>query len=109
MYLLAKKQANYCARVGRLIHSKKYLENLVGGRGNLSPKRIVRCWMNSKGHREWLLNPRVNSAGVGIAKSKHGTYAAWTFSGDTGIREWLKKHWLWFIPVATLIVYKLLV
>jgi uncharacterized protein YkwD len=105
MYLLAKKQATYCAKVGRLVHSKRPAllggENLCGGRGNLSPKRIVRCWMNSKaGHREWLLDLRVKSAGVGIAKSGHGTYAAWAFSGDTNgrplgitskIREWLTK------------------
>ena len=88
MYLLAKDQASYCAKVGRLVHSDRYAlqggENLCGGRGNLSPKSIVRCWMNSKaGHREWLLDPRVKSAGVGIAKSRHGTYAAWAFSGDT--------------------------
>ena len=113
MYLLAKDQASYCAKVGRLVHSNRYAlqggENLCGGRGNLSPKSIVRCWMSSKaGHREWLLDPRVKSAGVGIAKSRHGIYAAWAFSGDTNgmpnvtlpnpieitskIGKWLAKH-----------------
>ena len=88
MYRLAKDQANYCARVGRLVHSNRYAlqggENLCGGKGNMSPKAIVNCWMHSKaGHREWLLDTRVKTAGVGISKSRHGTYAAWAFSGDT--------------------------
>lgn len=113
LYHLAKDQANYCARVGHLVHSDRYAlqggENLCGGKGNLSPQSIVRCWMHSKaGHRKWLLDPRVKSAGVGIAKSRHGTYAAWAFNGDANgfpnitlpnpieitskIGEWLAKH-----------------
>jgi uncharacterized protein YkwD len=45
MARLAQSQANYCAKVGRLIHSDRYAfqggENLTGGKGNLSPKAIV--------------------------------------------------------------------
>ena len=90
MYTLAKEQADYCANKGRLIHSNRFAlqggENLCGGKGRLSPKSIVRCWMGSTGHRRWLLDPRVREAGVAISKSRHGVYAAWSFSGDaTGI------------------------
>jgi hypothetical protein len=82
---LAQSQAKYCARVGKLVHSDRPAlkggENLCGGSGNMSARTIVKCWMTSKaGHREWLLDSRVKLAGVGIVKSKHGTYAAWAFS-----------------------------
>ena len=88
---LAKCQAKYCARVGRLIHSNRPAlrggENLCSGDGNMSPRGIVGCWMTSKaGHREWLLDHRVKVAGVGIVISKHGTYAAWAFSDQSGIQ-----------------------
>jgi hypothetical protein len=87
---LAKNQARYCAKVRTLVHSNRPAlkggENLCGGKGNMSPRAIVKCWMTSKeGHREWLLDPRVKVAGVGIVKSKHGTYAAWSFSDQSGI------------------------
>ena len=85
MYRLAKDQANYCAKVGRLVHSDRFAfrggENLCGGKGNFSPKTIVKTWMRSKaGHREYLLSPRVRKAAVAISTSKRGTYAAWAFS-----------------------------
>jgi len=113
MYVLAKQQANYCARIGRLVHSNRFAlqggENLCGGKGSMSPRTIVRCWMRSKaGHREWLLDPRVKVAGVAISKSRRGTYAAWAFSGDAAnipnlplpepieisrsIKKWLSTH-----------------
>jgi hypothetical protein len=85
MYRLAKEQANYCAKVGRLVHSDRFAfrggENLCGGKGNFSPKTIVKTWMRSKaGHREYLLSPQVRKAAVAIATSKHGTFATWSFS-----------------------------
>jgi hypothetical protein len=85
MYRLAKNQANYCAKVGRLVHSKRFAfrggENLCGGKGKFSPRTIVATWMRSKaGHREYLLSPRVRKAAIAIATSKRGTYAAWAFS-----------------------------
>jgi hypothetical protein len=83
----AKSQARYCAKVKKLVHSNKPAlkggENLCCGTGNMSPRGIVRCWMTSKPHREWLLDPRVKTAGVGIVRSKHGTYAAWSFSDES--------------------------
>jgi len=65
--------------------------------------------MRSKaGHREWLLDRRVKTAGAAISKSRHGTYAAWAFSGDSinapnlslpdpievsrGLIKWFSKH-----------------
>jgi hypothetical protein len=85
MTRLAQSQANYCAKVGHLTHSNRYAfqggENLAGGPGNLSPRTIVNIWLRSKkGHREYLLSPRVRKAGVGTSKSRGYTYAAWAFS-----------------------------
>lgn len=87
MYRLAKDQASYCAKVGRLVHSKRFAfeggENLCGGKGNFSPETIVKTWMKSKaGHRENILSPRAKKAAVAIATSKSGTYAAWSFSAQ---------------------------
>jgi hypothetical protein len=91
LYLLAKDQSNYCAKVGRLVHSRQSKlqkggargENLCGGKGDMSPRAIVKCWMNSKaGHREALLNPKAKTAGTAISHSRHGTYAAWIFSDE---------------------------
>lgn len=87
MYRFAKEQASYCAKVGRLVHSNRFAfeggENLCGGKGNFSPETIVKTWMKSKaGHRENLLSPRARKAAVAIATSKHGTYAAWSFSAQ---------------------------
>ena len=52
MYRLAKNQANYCAKVGRLVHSDRFAfqggENLCGGKGNFPPKTIVGTWMRIK-------------------------------------------------------------
>jgi uncharacterized protein YkwD len=85
LYYLAKQQADYCAKVGRLVHSKRFAfdggENLCGGKGNITPRMIVKTWLKSKaGHREYLLSPQVKSAGVAISKSRRGTYCAWSFS-----------------------------
>jgi len=85
LYHLAKQQADYCAKVGRLVHSNRFAfqggENLCGGKGNMSPKIIVSTWLGSKaGHREYLLSPRAKSGAVAISKSRHGTYCAWSFS-----------------------------
>jgi len=85
MARLAQSQANYCARVGHLVHSKRFAfqggENLAEGGRRFSPRAIVDCWLGSKaGHREYLLSPRVRKAGVGVAKAKGKTFVAWAFS-----------------------------
>lgn len=84
MYRLAKDQSNKMAKAGRLFHSNRFAfqggECICGGKGHHSPRDFVRSWMRSSRHRAWLLDPRVQTAGVGISSSKHGTYAAWAFS-----------------------------
>jgi len=92
LYYLAKQQADYCAKVGRLVHSDRFAfndgealrgENLCGGKGDITPRAIVCTWLKSKaGHRENLLNPRAKSAGVAISRSRHGIYCAWSFSDE---------------------------
>ena len=84
---LAQSQANYCAKVGRMVHSNRYAfqggENLCGGKGNFSPQTIVNTWLRSKaGHREYLLSPRVTKAGVGTAKRNGKMFVAWAFSSS---------------------------
>ena len=85
LYYLAKQQADYCAKMGRLVHSNRFAfnggENLCGGKGDMTPRAIVNTWLKSKaGHQENLLSSRVKSAGVAISRSRHGTYCAWSFS-----------------------------
>ena len=87
MARLAQSQADYCAKVGYMVHSSRYAfqggENLAMGGRNFSPRAIVNCWLNSKaGHREFLLSSRVRKAGVGIAKSRGKTFVAWAFSSE---------------------------
>lgn len=84
MYRLAKDQSNKMAKAGFLFHSNRYAlqggENICGGKGYHSAKDFVRNWMGSPRHRAWILDPRVKTAGVGISRSRHGTFAAWAFS-----------------------------
>jgi hypothetical protein len=88
MYKLAKNHSKKMARAGRLFHSSRPAlrggENCWEGKGyseRALPKAIVNSWMKSRaGHREWLLHHSVKTAAVGISKSKHGTFAAWSFS-----------------------------
>ena len=83
----AQSQANYCARVGHMVHSNRFAfkggENLIGGRGEFSPKQVVKGWMHSKAdHREYLLSPRVKQAGVGVARKNGKMFVAWAFSDE---------------------------
>lgn len=41
--------------------------------GQRTPQEVVTAWMNSKGHRENILNPSFNEIGVGIAKDSSST------------------------------------
>jgi len=87
MARLAQSQANYCAKVGHMVHSNRFAfqggENLCGGRGSFSPRTVVNAWLRSKaGHREYLLSPRVTKSGVGIARRNGKMFVAWAFSSD---------------------------
>ena len=87
MYCLAKEVAKRHVGKGpnNLKHSNRYA--LQGGEllctlsaSNVSPKEIVKCWMNSKKHAEWLLDWRVNKAAIGISKGSKWAYVSWSFS-----------------------------
>jgi uncharacterized protein YkwD len=61
-------------------------ENLATGRGRAaSPRRIVRAWMASPGHRANILGPSFSSAGLGIARGMpnggRGRTVVMTFGG----------------------------
>ncbi len=45
--------------------------------GQTSPQAVMNAWMNSSGHRANILNANYTQIGVGLAKSKNGTYY-WT-------------------------------
>lgn len=85
MAQLASSQANYCASIGRMVHSARFAfrggENLCGGQGIFSPRQVVNSWLQSKqGHREYILSPRVTKAGVGISRKNGKMFVAWAFS-----------------------------
>jgi len=87
MAQLAQSQAEYCAQIGRLVHSCRYAfrggENLMQGHWKSSPWDVVNCWMRSKaGHREYLLSPEVKRAGVGVAYANGQIFVAWAFSDE---------------------------
>lgn len=46
-------------------------ENIA--KGQETPEAVVNAWMNSKGHRENILNANFTDIGVGVAKSSNGT------------------------------------
>ncbi len=89
MHELSRNHSEAMAKARRLYHTDRYA--LQGGEncfmGSSSPKAIVRGWMSSTaGHREWLLDRRVNRAAIGISNGGHGrghhTYVAWSFAED---------------------------
>jgi uncharacterized protein YkwD len=46
-------------------------ENLYYGSGPLgTPRRVVRGWMESPGHRAALLEPRFVEVGIGVAQGR---------------------------------------
>jgi uncharacterized protein YkwD len=68
-------------------------ENLAWGTGTLAtPRKIVRGWMNSPGHRANILSPRFREIGIGIARgvpvagAANGAHAGATFTTDFGAR-----------------------
>jgi hypothetical protein len=86
MYHFAKSHSRKMAKAGRLFHTRRFAlqggENICGGKGHHSPRDFVKSWMDSPEHRAWLLSPKVQTAAVGISRSRRGTYAAWSFSAQ---------------------------
>jgi hypothetical protein len=110
MYRLAKNQAKYCAKKGRLVHSTR--PALYGGENLffiasriINPRIVVNTWMLSfgdqgnPGHRDWLLDHRVKFAAVGIHRSKKGTYVAWSFSSDHKLEKPKALIWTILSPI----------
>jgi len=87
MYTYAKSQSSICAQKGRLVHS--YRDALHGGENlwmtsshscsNLSGD-VVAAWLESSGHRAWLLSGEVDKAAIGVSESEYGIFVAWSFS-----------------------------
>ena len=77
-----KRHSNYMLRTKHLIHAPVSEipsggECICGGKGNHSPKAIVKSWMNSPGHKALILSPSIRSHAVAISDGKYGTYATW--------------------------------
>jgi uncharacterized protein YkwD len=62
------------ARNESLVHSRITYgaENIA--RANVTPKEILRLWMNSPGHRRNILDKRYTKIGAAVYKSKSGRY-----------------------------------
>lgn len=55
----------------------------VAAYGQTTPQAVVNAWMQSKGHRDWLLSEECVEVGVGIAISSNGIfYWAQVFTGE---------------------------
>jgi uncharacterized protein YkwD len=89
----AERWAQYLAQSGRLEHRNQQRvlatcnlhwtgETLARGAGNLSPRGMVRAWMNSPGHRAVLMKPRANLAGVAIRRDAQGRVVGVVNLGD---------------------------
>jgi len=70
----AAKHARWMARNESLVHSRITYgaENIA--RANVTPKEILRLWMNSPGHRRNILDKRYTKIGAAVYKSKSGRY-----------------------------------
>jgi uncharacterized protein YkwD len=64
-------------------------ENLAISENGVAPlTEIVKCWMESKTHRENLLDKGVSETGLGIARNdKDETYYAQVFARQRGVRK----------------------
>ncbi|MGN0634663.1 MAG: CAP domain-containing protein [Acutalibacteraceae bacterium] len=49
--------------------------------GQVTAEEVVQAWMNSKGHRENILNPAYTKIGVGCADNVQGSYWVQIFVG----------------------------
>ena len=89
----AERWARRLAESGRLEHRNQQRvlaacnlhwtgETLARGAGGLSPREMVRAWMNSPGHRAVLMKPRANLAGVAIRRDAQGRVVGVVNLGD---------------------------
>ena len=68
---MAQKWANYMAKTGKFHHGKN---DQIISRGYQSTDHAFCGWMNSKGHRYWLLSKQSTKCGWGCQQSKGGTW-----------------------------------
>jgi uncharacterized protein YkwD len=60
-------------------------ENLAWGTGPLAcPQAVVAAWMHSPAHRRHLLDPRLQVAGIGVARGTPFTPAGATYTAELG-------------------------
>lgn len=69
--IMAQKWANYMAKTGKFYHGKN---DQIISRGYQSTDHAFRSWMNSSGHRYWLLSKQSTKCGWGCQQSKGGTW-----------------------------------
>ena len=67
---MAQKWANYMATNSKFHHGKN---DQIIARGYKSVTLVFRGWMNSGGHRSWILNNKSTKCGWGCQRSKGGT------------------------------------
>ena len=86
----ALRWARHLARTGKFEHQSltPLLDRCdlsrVGeilAKGNVSPRYMIRMWLNSPGHRALLLDPKFRSAGV---SARRGNDGAWVGCIDFG-------------------------
>ena len=68
---MAQKWANYMAKTGKFHHGKN---DQIISRGYQSTDHAFSGWMNSSGHRYWLLSKQSTKCGWGCQQSKGGTW-----------------------------------
>lgn len=77
---VCERSVGLMARVGRVFHSGDH----VAAGGQRSVREVIQDWMNSPGHRAWLLSPGSRSVGWGHATGAgYGTFWAGAFSSET--------------------------
>lgn len=66
------------ARRGRMYHSRMgYGENVAWNQK--TPQEVMSAWMNSRGHRANILNPKYKEIGVGVVYGNRGPYHTQVF------------------------------
>jgi uncharacterized protein YkwD len=89
----AERWSRHLAQSGRLVHRDQQQvladcnlhwtgETLARGAGNLSPRVLVRAWMNSPEHKAVLMKPRAKLAGVAIRRDAQGRVVGVVNLGD---------------------------
>jgi len=80
---VAKKWARHLAKTGKFEHQDLYpiLERCdlrrVGeilAKGSVTPKQMIRMWLDSPGHRKLLLDPGFRKAGVAAKRDANGSW-----------------------------------